>query len=152
MPPRAAMQDLLLDTNVLVLLLIGRWDRAKILTFRRTSTFTPADFDLLGRMLPRYARLVTTAAVLAEVSNLMGNELHEKVAETVVQVCGSFTERSVPKNEVLADAEFARLGFADVSILAVADPNTVVLTQEVHLDLAALRRGFPSLNFRHLRT
>jgi predicted nucleic acid-binding protein len=146
------MQDLLLDTNVLMLLLIGRWDRASIPTFRRTSTFTPADFDLLERTLSRYPRRVTTPAVLAEVSNLMGNAFHEKVAGTVVQVCGTFIERWVPKDQVFADEEFARLGFADASILAAADADTVVLTEDVHLYLAALRRGFLAVNFSHLRT
>lgn len=83
------MQDLLIDTNVLMLLLIGRWDRASIPTFRRTATFTVTDFDLLEGALPRYARVVTTPAVLAEVSNLLGNTFHQMVAETVVEVCAA---------------------------------------------------------------
>lgn len=145
------MQDLLIDTNVLMLLLIGRWDRKRIPSFRRTATFTLADFDLLERTLPRYARLVTTAAVLTEVSNPMGNSFHRTIAATVVQVCGAFIEKGLPKNDVFADHAFSRLGFADASILAVTDANTVVLTDDVHLYLAALGQDFQAINFRHLR-
>ncbi len=95
---------------------------------------------------------MTTPAVLAEVSNLMGNTFHQKIAETMVGVCGSFTETWAPKEAVFADADFARLGFADASILAAADADTVVLTDDVHLYLAVLRRRRQALNFRHLKT
>ncbi len=50
--PTVAMQHLLIDTNVLMLLLIGRWDRKSIPSFRRTATFTVDDFDLLQGAIP----------------------------------------------------------------------------------------------------
>lgn len=142
------MRKLLLDTNVLMLLVIGRFDRALIPHHRRTNTFAPKDFDLLNTFLARYSAIVTTAPVLTELSNLLGNDFHATIAETLVQVCGSFREYGVTKEVIFADEAFDRLGFADASIVgaAVSDGDgatdtTVVLTDDAKLYNEVLYRG-----------
>jgi hypothetical protein len=56
------MKRLLLDTNVLLLLVVGKWSEDAIATFRRTNQFTHRHFRLLTNLLPRYVRLATTQA------------------------------------------------------------------------------------------
>ena len=67
-PPNAA--GLLVDTNLLVLLVVGSVNRDRIETFKRTSKYTKADYDLLTRVLGAFQKIYTVAHVLAEVSNL----------------------------------------------------------------------------------
>lgn len=147
------MAKLLVDTNVLMLLLIGRWDRTRISRFRRTDRFDAADFDKLEAHLRRYAGLVTTAPVLTEASNLMGNAFHQTIARTVVEVCSGFDEHVAAKERIFVDGAFARLGFGDSSILvaAEADRELVVLTDDIGLYLELLTRAFQAVNFHHLR-
>jgi hypothetical protein len=52
------MPRLLIDTNVLLLHVVGSHDRMLIERLKRTATFTQADFDLLQGELRRYAALV----------------------------------------------------------------------------------------------
>lgn len=145
------MQSLLIDTNILVLLIVGTWDRDSIRDHRRTAIFSPADYDLLQAEMKRYRRVLTTQGVLTEASNLMGNDFHEEVAPTLVAVCSPLVEVLRPKEVTFATPGFARLGFADASILAALEDDTVVLTDDVDLYTQALYLERQAINFNHLR-
>ena len=72
--------SLLVDTNLLVLFVVGEVNPSRIETFKRTHQYTRADYDLLRRVLQRFKRLYTVAHVMAEVSNLtdlVGAEGHQ---------------------------------------------------------------------------
>jgi hypothetical protein len=145
------MQRLLIDTNVLMLLIVGTWDRQAIRSHRRTAIFTPADFDILQNQLTRYAGVVITPGILTEVSNLMGNDFHARIAETIRVVCKPCMEIHRPKDEILKRSTFSRLGFGDSSILAMLADDTVVLTDDIQLYLQVLYEGHEALNFNRLR-
>ncbi len=145
------MPDLLIDTNLLVLYVVGTWNRQQIPRIKRTSIFTSTDFDTLLAETARYRAIITVPAVLTEVSDLMGNEFHQVIAPTIEEVGRSLQERSPSKDQVLADDVFDRLGFADISILLASDQTTTVLTDDVLLYSEALYRGLDAVNFNHLR-
>jgi hypothetical protein len=145
------MPRLLVDTNVLLLHVIGSWDRGQITRFKRTRSFTSDDFDLLQQTFARYAGLLATPGVFAEVSNLVGN-MHDRVAPTMRLVYHPFEERTVGFQQVLADRAFPRLGFADCAIAQVAGPDVHVLTDDVHLYSELAYRGLSVTNFNHLRS
>jgi len=63
-------KGVLVDTNLLVLFLIGLVNKRRILSFKRTQYFTVEDFDLLSRLIDWLGRLVTTPHVLSPVSDL----------------------------------------------------------------------------------
>src|SRR5205823_576523 len=108
------MRNLLMDTNILLLFVIGKWNEAEIPRFRRTATFSSADFTLLENEAKRYQSVITVPAILTEVSDLMGNAFHETIASTIVAVGKDLQERSPAKDLILEDDVFDRLGFADV--------------------------------------
>ena len=145
------MPDLLIDTNVLVLLVVGSHDRRAVGRFKRTATFSNADYDRLTRLIGQYRRLLTTPAVMTEVGNLLGNA-HRALARTVVSVLGPAGERTVPKADILANAFFPELGYADTSLLLSADRNTTVLTDDWPLYNVLLYHERAAMNFNHLRT
>jgi len=145
------MRSILIDTNILMLLIIGSWNREAIPGHRRTAIFTPADFDLLQEELGRFGRILTTPTVVTEVSNLMGNQFHETIAGTLIHVCTPLVEITRPKEEVWAGEGFPRLGFSDASVLASLDDDTVLLTDDVSLYNQALYQDSEAINFNHLR-
>ena len=67
---RHCASGLLVDTNLLLLYLIGRTNRNRISKFKRTQAYTIEDFDLLHRFMAEFKTLITTPHVLTEVSNL----------------------------------------------------------------------------------
>jgi hypothetical protein len=63
-------KGVLVDTNLLVLLLVGLVNKRRILDFKRTQNFTIEDFDLLSRLISWFGKLFTTPHVLSQVSDL----------------------------------------------------------------------------------
>ena len=71
-------KGVLVDTNLLVLFLVGTVNRQRILNFKRTGDFAIEDYDLLVRLVAWFGRLISTPHVLSQVSDLTdlsGNEL-----------------------------------------------------------------------------
>jgi hypothetical protein len=60
----------LVDTNLLVLFLVGMVNKRRILNFKRTQDFTIEDFDLLSRLIDWFGKLVSTPHVLSQVRDL----------------------------------------------------------------------------------
>lgn len=61
----------LVDTNILLLLMVGAADREAIARFKRTKQrFSPDDFDIATGFLRQFSRIATTASILTETSNL----------------------------------------------------------------------------------
>jgi hypothetical protein len=145
------MPALIVDTNVLLLHVVGSWRRSFIARFKRTQTFTPEDFDLLARTMARYSSLLVTPSILTEVSNLLGNA-HPQMAGAFRTCVESFDERGTAFRAVIADRAFDRLGFADCATALVAAGDVHVLTDDVHLYSELAYRGVSVTNFNHLRS
>jgi hypothetical protein len=61
---------LLVDTNLLVLFIVGSVNPDRIGTFKRTNKYSRTDYQLLIRVLGHFEPIYTLAHVAAEVSNL----------------------------------------------------------------------------------
>jgi hypothetical protein len=57
-------KGVLVDTNLLVLYLVGKVNRKRIPSFKRTQTYTVEDFDLLAHLMAWFGKLVTTPHIL----------------------------------------------------------------------------------------
>jgi hypothetical protein len=146
-------KGVLVDTNLLVLFLVGTVNRKRILNFKRTSDFTTADYDLLVALINRFGTLIATPHVLSQVSDLTdlpGKEL--AAVREAFKVVVEQTEESYDSSRALvADPVFRRLGLADAAIARVCFRGTLVLTNDLDLYLALQERDIDSLNFNHLR-
>lgn len=146
------MRDLIIDTNVLILLVVGAYD-AEIVSERRckrTAAFSITDLATLRTFVARHRSLLTTSPVLAEVSNLMGNA-HDAVAQAMVTTCRPMVEVVHSKEEIFGREGFGRLGYADASILSAASADNTVLTDDLQLYSQVLYEGHRATNFNHLR-
>jgi len=143
-----------IDTNLLLLFVVGAFDRKEIGRFRRTTKFLPEDFDLLVRFMGFFQSVVTTPHILTEVSNLAGQigdhvkgGVFAKLAQGVVE----FQEEHVSTVELTTQPSFVRFGVTDTAVLHHARGRFLVLTDDFPLSQYLQHHGVDVVNFNHLR-
>ena len=146
-------KGVLVDTNLLVLLLVGAVNRRRIQNFKRTGDFTVQDFDLLTCLLDWFGKLIATPHVLSQVSDLTdltGTELTRvrAVFKTLVEEIEECCDTS---RILVANPLFARFGLTDSAIATVCSRGILVLTTDVRLQLALQERDIDALNFNDIR-
>jgi predicted nucleic acid-binding protein len=145
---------MLIDTNLLVLFIVGSVNYDRIETFKRTRQYTRQDYELLIRVIDRLNPLYTVAHVMAEVSNLTdltGAELLQarRVLKATLAI---LREPEMPSARAAQNRPFESLGLTDASIAAVArEYKCAVLTDDLDLYLTLGREGVTAFNFTHLR-
>ncbi len=144
---RYRQTGIVLDANLLVLLVVGLHDRARIATFKRTRQYTADDFDLLGRLIGGGTRITVTPGILTETSNLVG-EARLPVLRALI---GRVAEKHMPAARLAESLFFDRFGLTDAGIAELAGSH-LILTGDFRLSESLRHRGFEVLNFNHLRT
>jgi hypothetical protein len=148
-------KGVLVDTNLLVLLLVGAVNPKRILNFKRTADFDIEDYELLVRLVNWFGKLIATPHVLSQVSDLAGLSGKEQnaVRELFKLLVVENIEESYDESRVLVnDPDFARLGLADAAIATVCSRGSLVLTADLQLQLALQARNIDALNFNHIRS
>ena len=150
----ARKNGLLIDTNLLVLLIVGFVNRDRISRFKRTTSYSSADWDLLSGILERISRRYTLPHVVAEVStltDLKGPEL-EVAREVLLGLIKELRELQITSVDACATPLFMRLGLTDAAIAEAARLHRCsVLTNDSGLYTALANEGSPVAMFDHLR-
>lgn len=147
---------LLVDTNLLVLLVVGTVNRGAISSYKRTSKYTAQDYDLLLRLVDPYPELLTLAHIAAEVSNLtdmpgLDRERARRVLKELLHA-EMVQEPVLPSARASEHPVYDRLGIVDAAIATLAsERKCAVLTDDMDLYLALSSVGIPVDNFSHLR-
>lgn len=151
---RYRQAGILVDTNILLLYVVGLANRKRILSFKRTKQFTPEDFDLLVQILKSFQRVVTTPNILTEVNSL-ANQLGEPERSKCLQIFGQtiarFEEIYKPSQQLAQLPEFQRFGLTDCGILNLAQRSYLVLTDDLRLAATLQRKGIDTVNFNNIR-
>jgi hypothetical protein len=141
----------ILDTNILLVFLIGSINRQLITTFKRTnSKYCAEDFDILNNLIGNFTKLTTTPNILTEVSNLgsqLSGDANKKFFECLSIFIQKSTEKYIPSSEISKDANFIKFGITDRGILELSRTECLIITDD--LKLSAYCRN--SINFNHLR-
>jgi hypothetical protein len=149
------MRKVAVDTNLLLLLLIGSVAPDFIEKHKRLRAYTLADFRILEEDLQSADSLMATPNILTELSNLaaygVSEPLRTKILEAMRIVISGMQESYQMSSRVVDLPEFNRLGLSDCAWFGALDLETELLTDDLALYLAALRRGFRARNFTHLR-
>jgi rRNA-processing protein FCF1 len=150
----ARINGILVDTNLLVLLIVGSVNRERVSQFKRTSDYSPADWDPLIGILEQISRRYTLPHVLAEVStltDLKGTEL-EAARAIFRNLIATMSELDVRSAEACANVLFVRLGLTDSAIAVAAKVRGCsVLTNDAALYSALAAEGFYVAMFNHFR-
>jgi hypothetical protein len=146
----------LVDTNLLLLYLIGSYDPDLVIhrRFKRVAKYTAEDFDALILLLNEFRASVTTPHVLTEVSNLAGQlsgRFKEECFKKFVELFTSFTELGKSSLLVASRQQFPYLGLTDCAIIDAAS-EYLVITDDLKLYTELGYAGLEALNFNHVRT
>lgn len=149
-------RGLIVDTNILLLFLVGSLDLKLIAKHKRVNQFTVQDFHLLDQLLRRFGAILTTPNVLTEVTNLamqIGGAAKERLVTLLAALLqkGAFEEHVAESKEASKVKEFRRLGLTDAGIIHLTRKEWTVLTDDLHLYLALQGRGLEAINFHQLR-
>jgi predicted nucleic acid-binding protein len=143
---------LLIDTNLLLLYLVGLLDRTRITRFERTEKYTPEDFDALVAIVGRFQRVVTTPHILAETSNLggqLGGKLHAAFFDVLATAITTLDEQYVRSNDAMQG--YRKLGLTDAGIIHIAR-TYLILTDDFPLSGYLQSIGADVINFNWVRS
>lgn len=143
----------LVDTNLLVLLSVGTWNRDYISIHKRTSQFTPDDYDLLINILSQFKKILVTPNILSECSNLCaqtGEPARSHVLCALRALTHDRDEVYVRSSDASCHSTYVRLGLTDAAI-HIAAQDATVFTTDLDLYLSLSAAGKNAVNFNHLR-
>lgn len=147
-------QNLLLDSNLLLLLMIGSYNRNLIASFKRVDSFNLWDYELLERLVTSFRDLVATPHILTEVSNLANSlpvPLKTFWFDHFALRIARIEERHIPAAELLALPEFSVFGITDAA-LALLAKGTLLVTADDRLCSHLQRRQLLAISFNQVRS
>lgn len=140
-------KGILLDTNILLLYLVGSIDPQNVSSFKRTSGFDENDFYILSNLVNLFERNVTTPHILAEASNFLNAEKYGALAAFINHAGEKFVEGA----DIVAKSQFSYLGITDTAVLAIAKASVLVVTNDGPLLGSLTADGIDAINFDDVR-
>ena len=146
---------ILLDTNVLLLLLVGEQDVSIIPKFKRTKIYSTDDFASLKKYVNAFSAIVTTPNILTEVSNLadsMLDDVRTRFFEGTQTRFLSLEEHYFPSRALTASKFYLRFGLSDSSVYELVKAKYPVVTDDLELYNALIHDQIDALNINHFRS
>lgn len=143
-----------IDCNMFLLLLIGGLGIDHIEKFKRTCEFQKEDYFLLIRLV-KHSRLLLTPNILTESSDLIDNydrQVNNLAAQELKRLIEITEEKFTQSIRLVQNDCFLKFGLADSSIFELSSHGVVVITVDAPLFGLLSSKGFPVINFNHIRT
>ena len=148
-------KGILIDTNVLLLLLVGLFDEGLIEQFKRTNSYNPEDYHLVGKLISQFHHIVTTPHILAELTNLSPKWKGTRLAgyfATLVEIMKQTREEHICKDLILDSPLLPKIGFTDLSIMEAAKAKKcLILTDDFRAAGYLQKSGCDVINLNNLR-
>lgn len=157
-------EGLIVDTNILILFLIGNYDIKFIESYELLNNsnkkYLSSDFDLLKKIFSMFKKLVITPNVITELSNLTitkngfyGEKLLFYI-ETVIKFLKSVEERH-QKTDCLWGLELkiiSKFGLTDLTMFELSKQTKMpILTDELPFYTYAYSNRVPIIKFEHIK-
>lgn len=145
------MTRFLLDTNVLILLILGRSDPSNFGKHKRLDIFDRDDLMNLETTLRDAAGFVTLPYILAECSNLINiGKASIPAVAMFEQFISQAEEMDCRSEDIIKNPYFRRLGLTDAAIIQLARDRVHVVTVDNALCNVLLDKGIIAINLRHM--
>jgi rRNA-processing protein FCF1 len=134
----------LIDTNSLLILLVGLIDPKLINKHRRTSIYEEQDFADLLQLIGDFKNLVVLPNVWTEVDNLLNgfNRGHkESYVIHITNTINSTTEKFLESQNAVKNISFYDLGLTDSLLLEYSKTCEVLITSDSNLSDYAIANG-----------
>jgi hypothetical protein len=145
---------ILVDTNLLILFIVGTASSEYINKHKRLTQFTVQDYDALFKIISAATAVLVTPNTLTETSNLIAyiaEPAKSHIFEVFRTVIANSEETYVPSRKASERDEFVRLGLTDASLVDTSTDEITVLTTDLDLYLAVMNKGASAINFNHVR-
>lgn len=151
-------KGILIDTNLLLVLLVGNIDLRLIGRVGRTEKYSREDYERIRDVLVLFNRFVILPQVLTETGNLLKRncptagtlqDLHLEFLRFVHG--GESRESRALSKRITVHPAFQDLGYADAAILNAAEGKHLLFTDDGPLQGMAWRSGVDVLPFDWLR-
>ena len=153
--PNYLQKGIAVDTELLLLAAIGRYQESYIKLFKRTEHFSEEDYAILASFLAHFKTFAIPPHVLAELSNYSFQiplQRLEAYLDKLIELLLAFREESVAKDTILGDPAFRKLGATDTALLACCRRlGYLLLTTDRRLSGTAEKNGVQTLLFNDLR-
>lgn len=146
-------KGVLLDTNLMVLLVVGLYKRERISSFKRTDQYTASDFSLVVDLMATFERRITTPHILAETDNLtrqLPSREHSAVSAVLAPLIESHFEIYSPSAAAARHEKYSNFGLTDCVTIAAAD-GVLVITDDFRLCNVLSHLGRDAININHIR-
>lgn len=148
------MRAVLVDSNLLLLLVVGSASRRYIQVHKRLSGYGAEDFELLVGLIGTFSDLVTVPHVITEVSNL-SRHIPDPAARSVIvdklrELIEQTPELPIGSVEGLQHPAWSRLGVTDTILLHLCEQGITLVTADSDLAIEAEMVGGDVLNFRSM--
>ena len=145
----------LVDTNLLLLFVVGSEAPGLISKHRRLESYSAADYIALHCLLDRGGQVFLTPNTLTETSNLLGQHgepERSRLFHRLQAIIQDSQEVVIASARAAANPAFQRLGLTDAVLLEAATADTPLLTMDFQLYAAGLVKGVEAaVNFTAYR-
>lgn len=152
---RYSSKGILIDTNLLLLYLVGKYDKNFIKQFKKTEQFSIEEFNFLDKFISKFRKVITTPHILAELSNFSFQIKEPKLKSylgVLITVVREMEEKYISKDLITRNSLINRLEFTDLSIMeATLDKKCLVLTNDFKFAAYLEINKCEVMNFNHLR-
>ncbi len=150
-----ATKGVLIDTNLLVLLVVGTLSSTQISGFKRTTSYSCEDYKRLLSFADQFKIIITTPNILTEASNLLeGYAYKQQQALAVLERFATGTKEISHESLStmnLYPKSYLKFGLSDAVIHRIAEENYLVLTDDLNFCAYLQGQGLLAINFTNLR-
>lgn len=153
---RNTFKGLVVDTNLLLLLMVGLYDHTAIGKVKRTEKFSQDDFQKLTRLLNHFkTNFIINTNILTELCNLtesFNNKTEQRFFAFIKSAIVDWKEEVKSASETLKEDEkvFFKFGMTDASIFQLAKEQALVVTDDLKLYHYLSTQNFYTLNYTNL--
>jgi rRNA-processing protein FCF1 len=149
------MNDIIIDTNVLVLLIIGAIDPLKISQNKRTSVYTEKHYHLLHSIICKHKIFFTVPNIITEIDNLLSNIFYGDKKIKYRIILKDILEKSIEKyfesKIIIEEFFFDQIGLTDSIILKMAENcNSLLISDDSKLCDYARSRDIKIVDFKKI--
>jgi hypothetical protein len=148
------IKNVILDTKVFVLLIVGLIDEKYIGSFFRTKEFSIDNYRLLKQKIGSFEKIFVTPHGVTEFSHLTIEENSFKddykkiVKKFILELTkGNLEEKNIKLSAIFSNNKIFYLGATDVSLMELCEKNSVVITSDGRLADKLMAAGQNVLKF-----
>jgi hypothetical protein len=152
-PAEIRNNAIIVDSNLLLLVLIGLFDKRSIPSFsERLSGYSIEDYEYLLSLLQDKV-IVITPNIITEISNLSGKfQRRKEFFQFLGNYIQSLNELYVQSSSVVIKDTFVKFGITDATIIELAKQGITTLTVDFNLFYYLSNQNYSAINFNQLRS